>query len=748
MSHKVKMSFFIVMLIMNIILIVTSSHPPQQWISRIEGSQMMYSPGASEAHLMPYVGNGYVATQIESDSIFVGGVYNGPALSQSSPSHRARIPNLFNFQVQGSVIADSALDVDRAIFYRRVEIQGGVLEQRWYAHGLYRNLLVYELYPVELSGDQTARVCLNQFVGESSADVQFKQVETSFGIAWIGETLVPELSKSETTGVVVVFNKNETCFDLSIHDKYTFLAVFNTTLESSNPLTQILEDTQKSYAYYKALSTYTTTMYKDIPFDNLLLDQHIQYWNALNMAGIEVQGSTVSRAINASLYYIKSSVREDWPYSLSPGSLSSNSYNGHVFWDCETWMYPTLLYLYPSIASGNLLRYRVNRVQEAREKALSYHSKLYTGAMFPWESAFTGAETCPTDAPTGQLEQHISGDIVFAIKQYYRSQVASNSITDIAGQEFLKTYAPLVLGVADFYASRATPRPHSPPMYDINGVIPPDEYAVNVNNSIYTNAIAQISLDFALEMINTFNLSVPADTLQRYRQVSANIYIPFDANKQIHLEYEGYSGQTIKQADVVLLKYPLSWSGYQSSPRQVVENDLVYYEQRTDSNGPAMTYGMYAIGWIELGDYDRAKSLFLKSYANVHEPYLVWSETPSGGAVNFITGAGGFLQTVLNGYGGLRILDPSKDSPVLFKNAILFDPVLLPDSTFVKFRRVHFQGALLDLGYNSTHVTLCDSSTTKDRPPLYTMDPSGTINRLYPLMNYIFKRGKLHIFEK
>ena len=43
----------------------------------------------------------------------------------------------------------------------------------------------------------------------------------------------------------------------------------------------------------------------------------------------------------------------------------------------------------------------------------------------------------------------------------------------------------------------------------------------------------------------------------------------------------------------------------------------------------------------------------------------MWTETPTGGTVNFITGAGGFLQTVLNGALGLGltasalVLDPA-----------------------------------------------------------------------------------------
>ncbi len=110
------------------------------------------------------------------------------------------------------------------------------------------------------------------------------------------------------------------------------------------------------------------------------------------------------------------SIRPDWPWSLSPGSLASNGYNGHTFWDGETWMYPSLLMLHPDLAES-MLRYRYNHIAGAKLKAQSYNAG-YQGTMFPWESAFTGEEVCPISAPTGQLEQHISGDIAFAVMQY------------------------------------------------------------------------------------------------------------------------------------------------------------------------------------------------------------------------------------------------------------------------------------------------------------------------------------------
>ena len=38
------------------------------------------------------------------------------------------------------------------------------------------------------------------------------------------------------------------------------------------------------------------------------------------------------------------------------------------------------------------------------------------------------------------------------------------------------------------------------------------------------------------------------------------------------------------------------------------------------------------------------------------QPFKIWTETATGGGtMGFITGAGGFLQSVINGYGGLRL---------------------------------------------------------------------------------------------
>lgn len=56
---------------------------------------------------------------------------------------------------------------------------------------------------------------------------------------------------------------------------------------------------------------------------------------------------------------------------------------------------------------------------------------------------------------------------------------------------------------------------------------------------------------------------------------------------------------------------------------QVRYNDLAFYENITDPNGPAMTHAMFAVGWLEVGEEKKAARSFLKNYANIQGPFKV-----------------------------------------------------------------------------------------------------------------------------
>lgn len=98
------------------------------------------------------------------------------------------------------------------------------------------------------------------------------------------------------------------------------------------------------------------------------------------------------------------------------------------------------------------------------------------------------------------------------------------------------------------------------------------------------------------------------------------MHIPFDEKRNIHLEYEGYKDELIKQADVVLIGFPLMWPMLE----EIRKNDLYFYENLTRENGPAMTWSMHAIGHLELKNYEKANELLRRSYSlYVKEPFNV-----------------------------------------------------------------------------------------------------------------------------
>lgn len=248
--------------------------------------------------------------------------------------------------------------------------------------------------------------------------------------------------------------------------------------------------------------------------------------------------------------------------------------------------------------------------------------------------------------------------------------------------------SPVLFGVADFWASRVTQRPDG--SFGIYGVTGPDEYAVNVNNSVYTNAAAKISLEFAVN-VSTI-LKVDGVDSGKWESIAAGMYIPFDSVLGIHPEYDGYRGGKIKQADVVLLSYPV---GLEFS-EAVRLNDIRYYAKRTDVNGPCMTDGVHTIALLDLGKPSEAATFWPKSFANAQAPFWVWQETPQGGAINFITGAGGFLQAIVFGYGGLRIQS----------DQLRWRPQLPPSTAGLKVRGVAYLTSQFDLAWNSTTATI------------------------------------------
>jgi trehalose/maltose hydrolase-like predicted phosphorylase len=101
-----------------------------------------------------------------------------------------------------------------------------------------------------------------------------------------------------------------------------------------------------------------------------------------------------------------------------------------------------------------------------------------------------------------------------------------------------------------------------------------------------------------------------------------------------------------------LLAYPLKEI---TAPAQI-KKDLAYYESRVGEGSPAMTHAIFTILHARLNEPEKAFNAFKETYIpNKLPPFGVMAETAGGTNPYFATGAGGYLQSVLFGFGGLDI---------------------------------------------------------------------------------------------
>jgi trehalose/maltose hydrolase-like predicted phosphorylase len=208
---------------------------------------------------------------------------------------------------------------------------------------------------------------------------------------------------------------------------------------------------------------------------------------------------------------------------------------------------------------------------------------------------------------------------------------------------------PILSATADFWASRV--ERNGPGKFDINNVVASDEWAENVDNDAFTNAAAKANLQYATEAAKILNLIPDAD----WMNVANNIPI-LKFENGITKEHASFNPDTtIKQADVNLLAYPLK----EITDPGRIKKDLDFYEARIPNAGtPAMTQAVFALLHSRLGEGDKAFHWFKDGYvSNLNPPFNVIAETKGGTNPYFSTGAGGLVQCMLMGFGGLEITD-------------------------------------------------------------------------------------------
>ncbi|CAK1544235.1 unnamed protein product [Leptosia nina] len=653
----------------------------------------------SDDHFMPSVGNGHIATNVFSDTVYMNGVYNG----RKGESRRARIPAWANVRLNSTLTQTPvySLNTKHGVFTVTVDRERSIITQRIFAHRYYTRAIVNQIRvepkrridPNHIHHE--IWIAIKLMPGADSKDIEFPSPTPEFingRSVWsaCGKTRVSEDPEYQPLPVNVCAYWTSVPNHLVVPHHQPRVFTFVMTADKN--------ETVARQEFIKVLQEDGEELY----------DKHVDQWQKLyREASMEIDGNLqLAKIVNGIWYYYLSSLPSietyqpsDKYYGLSPTGLarggSFEDYEGHNFWDTEMWIYPNILLLYPDYAKV-LLQYRLENAYVAAELAKITGNKGY---RFPWESAFTGGEvTQPCCPEVAEFEQHVTGCISFAARQY---------LAVTRDEDWLQHGGcSIVTNIAEFWASRAVIN-YTTGLYDISNVMGPDEDHSNVTNSVFTNVVAGYSLYLAQYVACLCQSYYEAKEPDRWADIAWSLALPYDTTLDYHPQFAGYKrGDVIKQADAVLLGYPLQYPMNISTRA----NDLLYYESVTRNSGPAMTWSMHAIGQLQLEDNLKAATLFNRSYeAYVREPFKIWSELrrPDVGAVNFFTGMGGFLQALLFGYAGISV---HLDKMVIAK------PQLPPEATKFKIRGIKYLGAHLTLEMQVAGTTLSVTSLDDQWP--------------------------------
>lgn len=399
---------------------------------------------------------------------------------------------------------------------------------------------------------------------------------------------------------------------------------------------------------------------------------HVAAWGRLWQTDIEITGDpALQRAVRAMLFQLLCSADSGTALAIPPMGLSSGGYYGHVFWDSDTWMFPSLLLTHPGIARS-LVAFRARTLPAALANA---RANGYRGAMYPWEADDHGRESTPRfAAQNASSEIHVTGDVARAAWQYY---LATGDSAWLARDGYA-----VLRATADFWVSRAT-RDTVTGQYHIRNVVSVDEGLVGVNDDAYTNAVARRNLEAATAAAHRLRrVADPA-----WARVATHLHIAFDSTRGTYRTYAGAPDSTLGSV-TALLSYPL---GMPMAPA-VERANLEYAVHRmlTRHRGAMMGGTLLSVVAAELGDRALVDTLLAPSYAGyLKGPFLLISETPRNDAVSFVTGAGGFLQQVIFGYTGLRITGGGVRPA--------FAPVLPSGVTRLVLRHIHMGGKVYDV---------------------------------------------------
>jgi Glycosyl hydrolase family 65 central catalytic domain/Glycosyl hydrolase family 65, N-terminal domain/Glycosyl hydrolase family 65, C-terminal domain len=410
-----------------------------------------------------------------------------------------------------------------------------------------------------------------------------------------------------------------------------------------------------------------------------LLEQQRAAWAALWQADVLIDGDALAQqVVHSELYYLLASSTPDTAWPLGACALTPG-YANHAFWDSDTWIMPALLLLHPERARS-LLAFRTRTLEAARQRARAHG---FEGAMFPWESdPENGSDQTPHSAVVlADTEIHVNADVAIAQWQYY---LATHDRGWLRASGW-----PVIREVARFWSSRATYNAAAQ-RYEILHVTSVAESYNDIPNDTFTNVSAARALRIATAAAH--ELGERPDPL--WDRIAGALYVPLAPGGVHHLAFdpsvpghsEDFGGGPLALLFMPSLDLPMS--------AQLRRNDYEYgIRPNTAERVGAAPMGIAprSIAAASVGSEADAAAWFATNFTggSLKPPFNVRTETASNNTGYFITGSGGYLQSLLYGFSGLRIREAGLIEA--------YPPVLPQTWRSLTLRNLRFRGQRLDV---------------------------------------------------
>jgi maltose phosphorylase len=451
-------------------------------------------------------------------------------------------------------------------------------------------------------------------------------------------------------------------------------------------------------------------------FDRMLSEQKVAWAKKWEGNDIQIEGDIAAQqAIRFNIFQLQQTYTgEDARLNIGPKGFTGEKYGGVTYWDTEAYCLPFYLSTSEQKVARNLLIYRHNHLQKAIENA----EKLgFSGGAALYPMVTMNGEECHNEWEITFEEIHRNGAIAYAIFDYIRYT---------GDTQYLEEYGLEVLtGISRFWAQRVNWSAEKN-KYVMLGVTGPNEYENNVNNNWYTNYLAKWCLSYTIEsyeglkntnhhkfqeIVGKTQMDYSSET-EKWQHIIENIYFPFDEQRQVILQQDGFLDKELLSVDDIASQRPInqkwSWDRILRScfikqadvlqgmyffeedfSLEELRRNFDFYEPMTVHES-SLSPCVHVIHAARLDKKDKAYEMYVRTARLDLDDYN--NDTEDG---LHITSMAGTWLSVIKGFGGMRVKN----------DKLSFEPFLPEQWQGFSFR-TGFRGNSLKISINENIIKI------------------------------------------